>query len=40
MSADLAVPTWGFWIIALSVVMIRIVGSPDRPQAGVRAART
>lgn len=33
----LAVPTWGFWIVALSIVMIRIVGSTDA-RAGVATA--
>lgn len=24
----LAVPTWGFWIVALSIVMVRVIASP------------
>jgi hypothetical protein len=33
----LAVPTWGFWIVALSIVMIRLVRRTDQ---GVSADRT
>jgi hypothetical protein len=31
----LAVPTWGFWIIALSIVMVRAVASSDEPASAV-----
>jgi hypothetical protein len=31
----LAVPTWGFWIIALSIVMVRAVASSNEPASAV-----
>jgi len=33
----LAVPTWGFWIIALSIVMVRAVASSDETTAAAAA---